>query len=399
MATNLFAEAMVELGASSTFNPSELSNATLKCVASHIKTLKRNNIPLTEEALTHNTIHMLDRLIDTKGRPLNHNYKRQIGMTIKRMFRNNIINLSAYNKLRSGTGKSKTRLASAEFVGIVKRLTTKASLIIKETYAADKINDLALYDACLTALITTSTSLRIEEVLQLKLAHIQKIINKEPIGIKSKAYRNVRSVAPNDLLLSVFAAIKAQRSKVNENIAMKRVDKASKYQRARFDAGYLIITSANYMRKKLHELAASVSINYKILGFNIFRKFITSVLVEGGGHFVAQTMNNHSSLNTTLDHYNVIGAQSVQKTYDNLTGIFDGLLKSPHPLPSQAENIAKIKADIQKKVYDDRLQKIAVADTATADTATTIHHAQSLPKVSHKSWVPETPSYDDDDDL
>lgn len=326
---NKFAEAMVELGTNSTFDPTKLSKATLLSSASHIKTLQRNMISLDEESLTYDTVNVLDKLKDANGKPLDDMYKRQIGMTIKRMFPNRRINLDKYNKARAKTRKANTRLASEDFVETQRKIIERASLVIKDVYTLNEIEDLGLYDACLAILLTISTSLRINELKQLKLSHIPRIRANEPVDIVSKSSRNARIVTPNNMLLSIFDAIHAQRSKVQQNITIKKLDYASKLQTQRFNDGYILINSVDYMRKKLKELSASLSIKSQTLGFNLFRKYITTMLVEGGAHLVAQSMNNHSSLNTTLNHYNVIAPQTVQNTYNDLIGTFDDLIRVP----------------------------------------------------------------------
>lgn len=348
MPNNGFAEAMLELGAHSTFDPTKLSASTLKSVASHIRTLRRNNVPINEESLAHNTIDVLDSLVDKHGEKLSTLYKRQIGMTIKRMYPNIKINLMPYNKKHVKT----PRINSEEFVVEIKSMVERASEIIKQAYSNASIDDLGMYDACLSILITSSTSLRINEILQLKMSHIPLITSNEPVSIKSKGNKNVRVIAPNELLLSVFNAIEMQRPKVKANLIYKKTDYASKHQMERFQGNFIIISSEDYMRKKLHELSATISIQKRILGFNVFRKFITTVLIDGGGHLIAQSLNNHSTVNTTLDHYNVVGPQSVQKTYDNLSVLLNNaaVVKVPESVETTKQRlIDQVKSEQQQQ--------------------------------------------------
>lgn len=73
------------------------------------------------------------------------------------------------------------------------------------------------------------------------------------------------------------------------------------------------------MRKKLKELVALSLVKYRGLGFNKFRKYITSILVEGGALSAAQMMNNHSSTGPTLNHYYVTNKAS-EETFSDLHG-------------------------------------------------------------------------------
>lgn len=331
------ASVLLQLGANSSFDPTKLSNSTLKSVISHIKTLTRNGIEINEQVLTLDTEYMLDRLVDTKGRLLKDQYKRQIGMTIKRLYPQADVSLQQYNKAHNESRNSKTRTSSEEFMTSVRKIRDRSVEILQDVYAHKRIDDLGLYDACIAVLLTLCTSLRIEEVRQLKFSHIQKILAREPIGIKSKASFAARFIAPNELLTATFTTIETQRQLVEESVKLRKLDHAMQKQQYRIDAGYILISSTDYMRKKLHELAASCGIKLEILGFTVFRKLTTSILIEGGGHLVAQTMNNHSSVNTTLEHYNMITSQSVQTAYDNLFGVSD----PPQPIPEPPDEIVE----------------------------------------------------------
>lgn len=309
---------LLTLGINASFDPSKLSPSTIQSIISHIKTLKRNGISLDEQSLTINTEHMLDRLKDTKGNLLNDSYKRQIGMTIKRLFPQSDISLQQYNRAHNESRSSRTRASSDEFMNNVRKLRDATLNIIQDVYLHRRIDDLGLYDACIAVLLTLCTSLRIEEIRHLKLSHIPKIQANQPIGIKSKQSFATRIISSNNLLETTFTTIKKQRQYVADFVKLKKSDYASKYQQNRIESDYIIISTADYMRKKLHEIAASIGVKIDNLGFTIFRKSTTTVLIEGGGHLVAQTMNNHSSLNTTLGHYNILTPQTVQKTYDDL---------------------------------------------------------------------------------
>lgn len=311
---------LLVLGSNSSFDSSKLSTSTITGVISHIKTLKRNNITLDEQTLTINTEYMLDRLIDKKGNLLNDNYKRQIGMTIKRIYPNADIPLNQYKKAHneSRLGKNKTRASSDEFMNAVRILRDATLNIISDVYSHERVDDLGQYDSCIATLLTLCTSLRIEEVRHLKLSHIQKIRENQPIGIKSKQSYATRVISNNNLLESTFNAILKQRNYIIKTVQVKKADYATQYQQNRITSDYIIISTADYMRKKLHEIAAASGAKFESLGFNVFRKLTTSVLIEGGGFLVAQTMNNHRSLNTTLEHYNMKTSKSVQQTYDAL---------------------------------------------------------------------------------
>ncbi|ATY70184.1 vlf-1 [Tomelloso virus] len=340
------AELMV-LGANASFDPSQLATSTLQSIISHIRTLKRNGIEINEESLTIDTEYMLDRLRDSKGNLLNDAYKRQIGMTIKRLYPKVDISLDKYKQSHNDArhGKGTTRISSDEFMDSVRTLRDATLNIINDVYLHERIDDLGQYDSSIATLLTLCTSLRIEEIRQLKLSHIEKIRNNQPIGIKSKQSFNTRVISTNNLLEATFLAIEKQRPYVIAYIEMRKTDYATQYHLNRLHDEYIIMSTSDYMRKKLHETAAACGAKFKILGFTVFRKLTTSVLIEGGGFLVAQTMNNHSSLNTTLEHYNMQTSKSIQTTYDSLA--IDTLNSIDVPTPTNTENI---KRSIQKEL-------------------------------------------------
>lgn len=312
MASREFNDALLELGGTVTFDRSRLSPSTVDSMMSHIRLLQRNGVPLTRQQLVGSTVKTINSLRDTRGKPLSTNYKRQVLMTIKRLFPNDGVQTNSYGKKMV---KPTSRLMSEEFLSKLKMMIERAALVIGRAYDEDEIDSLGMYDVCLAILITSCTSLRIHEIMALKLQHIEQIRNNVPIAIKSKGETNLRNVASNDLLLSVFRAIEEQRPKIARYLQYGNDTRSNRVETARYQAQFIILTSKDFMRKKMRELAASLFLTKDTFGFNAFRRFIVSVLVENGGYELAQSMNNHSSLNTTLDHYNVVTPRAVEETY------------------------------------------------------------------------------------
>lgn len=309
---------LVQLGRVSTFDPEHLSNSTIRSIASHISVLKRNKIEITEKALTYNVHKMLDRLTDSNGAKLKMGYKRQIGMTIKRLYPHSRIDLSPYNVTRKS--QARTRLSTPQFTQNIRRLIESASEYLQSVYSHPTIEDMGMYDTCNAIILSCSTSMRIGELFQLRYSDLEQVVNNEHININSKRHRGPRMVAINDLLRSLIEGLNDTRPKILPVIS-ERIDKQIRMsQMVRYEYDYILISSVDYMRKKLHVLAATNHLMIPKLGFNSFRKYITTTLIEGGAHAVAQSMNNHSSLNMTLDHYNVLGPQTLEKTYNDLLG-------------------------------------------------------------------------------
>lgn len=318
-------EALLELGKIASFDRARLSPSTVQCMLSHVRLLQRNNVPLTRAQLIGKTVPTINSLRDRHGKPLTKNYKRQVLMTIKRLFPNDNVRTNAFGGIRV---KPTSRLMSDDFIGKVKKIIERAALVIGRAYDEESIDNLGMYDTCLAILITCCTSLRIHEILGLKMAQIDQIRNNVPIAVKSKAETNLRNVAPNDLLLSVFRAVEEQRPKVLRYLQNTFDSRSSRSETSRYEAQYIVLTSQDYMRKKMRELAASLFLPRETLGFNVFRSFIVSLLVDKGGYELAQSMNNHSSLNTTLDHYNVITPRTAETTYAKLGDLMRALKPS-----------------------------------------------------------------------
>lgn len=316
---------LIELGSVSSLDVTKLSESTLISMASHIRTLQRNGVELDLESLTFNTVEMLDRLRDTKGKPLNSAYKRQIAMTIKRLHPEISINIGPFSRHQQN---STTRLMSGEFVKVIGEMVERAARVVRSVYF-DHIKDLAVYDTCLMILLTIATGLRAQEIHDLKMSHIDLIRSDRPVPIRTKGYQNLRTVPLNATLDNLFIAIEQQRDKVKGCVdsETRNGDK----HRFRFNANYIVITSIDFMRKKLRELASGVPDldSEQSFGFNVFRKYITTVLIENGGYKIAQDLNNHSSGSTTMNHYNVVSKTGAQKTYDKLFRMIDELERKP----------------------------------------------------------------------
>lgn len=345
-----FNTAMFELGILSTFDRSKLSKATCRSIQSHINTLTRNNVPIDEEHLAYNTVAMLNRLVGKTGEKLKDPYKRQIGMTIKRFFPNAHINLKRFNKTRNN--KTNNRMSDPDFAQLIKKLIEYAATILNRMDHDAIIEDIGLYDTCVAILIITSTCLRLHEACQLTLGDIVKIRNHEAVYIKSKGDSNARIIAENEVLAKVLKLVQKQRNKIEDAVLIKKSDYATQHQLKRLAEQFIIISSEDYMRKKLRTLSATVYHGKQTLGFNMFRKYTTSLLIDGGGYLVAQALNNHSSVNTTLDHYNVVGPQTVQNTYNDIMGALNVNKLSEH----------EINADIIRSMEESKRKTIKLRE-------------------------------------
>lgn len=327
---------LTDIGAASSFDPSRLSSATVESMVSHINLLKRNNVPITKQALIADPVRLLDSLVTTKSKKLTPLYKLQIMATLRRMYPNDIsVDMRKYSRAREN---KVSRVSSQPFMQAMRRIIDAASAVLKQAYVEEGVSDLAKYDTALVVLLSSCTSMRVSELYRLKTSDIDTIRRNEPVVVHSKGSRGGkrRTISPNDLLLTVLNTIQQQRQKAvsaaNETLTNNR---APHYKAQRIASDYILLTSVSHMRRKLKEIAATFGVRIKdvdgssdkndpdghTMGFNAFRKYITTILVEGGGHTVAQAINNHTSLNTTLSNYHVQGAETAETTFDRIDSL------------------------------------------------------------------------------
>lgn len=296
-----------EKGKDLKYDPMDISKATFSSYQSHMATLKRNH--KEPEDFIDNTISKLNDLTDKKHRPLKDEYKRQIGMSIKRALSISHpgikIDLSAFYRSRKRANENRPTV-SLETIKNLKKIIVQASEILKKVKYDERITDLALYDTCLAILLSTYQSWRINEILQLKLSHKESIWRSDPLNVKSKGNDNTtRILMKNDITLKLFDFVLDQRYLVERSIMSKKHDKSYKKQMDRYTEDYFIISSTSYMRKKLKVVAAMAEVDEEGVGFNMFRKYMVTFLIDEGNANIAQIMNNHSSLNTTTENYRI----------------------------------------------------------------------------------------------
>lgn len=326
-----YADSLVRLGAITSIDVTRLAPTTLSSILSHVRTLQRNGVEISRDSLGRDPIGTLNSLRDTKGRALSSDYKRQIGMTIKRLYPDLRFNLSQY---KVEAYNSETRRANPQYLEVARALLLHAArtLAIIDNTEGSISEQLSVYDTCVAILITSSTSLRIHEIYDLQMSHIAHIRRNEPISLRSKGGKTLRNVVPNELLLRVFAIVERNRDRCIVGVRETRARAAVRSHYAdRVRDDYLILSSVDFMRKRLRELAASTGeiatrLGNRSLGFNMFRSFVTTILSEGGGHEIARSLNNHSSVNTTLDHYTVVGPSAAEATYERLEQLMDAVM-------------------------------------------------------------------------
>lgn len=371
--SNSYSKTLVELGASSSFDPDKLLPNTIQSSVSHINLLKRNGVPINHDALVRDTNKILNSLKMRNGKPVKDSYKLQIGRTVKRMFPDADVDLKRYNKSRS---MGPTRISSPDFMRNMQKIINIASQMVQAAYT--DIEDIGIYNTALVVLLSLSTSLRISELLQLRMSDLHSIETRRPLNIKTKGRRGARVLMANDLLLAMVNAIRMQRSNVEECMRRRVADNHSVSMIDRLTNEFIIICSESYMRRRLKELAAPVidprTLKSNILGFNTFRRVTTTLLVDNGEHSIAQAINNHSNMNTTLRHYNVQTTQASEDAFAEFDALRrsvlpDGLLTMNDVNERMRSNVEDVMMDYESDREEDTASRYAYPLTPPSSVA------------------------------
>lgn len=158
-----------------------LATKTIISRRSHEKLFAKYNI--TVETLKNEGVYALDR-IKVKNKPVKNGYKAQLAITAKSIYPLLEINLKQY---RQNADKERRILSP----NIIKKLLT----IVE--YAANFISgftveyplsilDIANYEVCVAILLTISTMLHINEIMQLRMLHLEQILQHQTISLKTK---------------------------------------------------------------------------------------------------------------------------------------------------------------------------------------------------------------------
>lgn len=307
---------LVAMGAKASRDRLLLAQTTYQSMKSHIALLKRNNVDLSEENLTKNTFMILEQLVTLRGDRLTDGYKRQVGNTLRRIYPHAKLSMARYS--RSRKRQAATRVMNDNYVNGAMLICQYAAAVINYVSSSPNVDvNLAIYDTSVACMLTLATSLRIGELAQLTTEHIPLIQAGQPINLRCKKSTHTRTLVQTDVLNLILQCVLQQRSFVAKQLSRKPLDIRNR-QGKRFGKNYVLTSSASYMTKTLREMASIVGFRTPTVGFNSFRKLTVSVLVANGGHLVAQALNNHSSLNTTIDHYAVNSMQSTESAFARL---------------------------------------------------------------------------------
>lgn len=311
-----------DLGQRSTVNKQILCAATIKSMRSHVNLFEINNKPLSKDFITAtNVVKLINELKDKKGNPISTAYKIQIAATLKHLYGITI----KTKKWTSEMKKPKAR--STEFMKTIEQYVIFAAKAIVNIQTLD---DITLYDTCITIIIIAATSLRIEEVHSLRLENFKEMRKSIPVKIKSKGSlvkEAQRDIVYNHLLEACYNAL-ARNRKLYQTKALRIThvnNRFRHYRPNRLEESYVVVSSIQQMRRKLQEVHAILNISGEgSHGFTAFRKYITTLLMANGESQLARYMNNHSSLQTTRNHYDLSPQINTNEIQQELFGQMSG---------------------------------------------------------------------------
>ena len=303
---------------------SKYAPATIRSSLCHLRLIKRNGYQISQFK-DGNALNILNKLKNRKGELLTNSHKRQVAFAIQKVDNSIKIDTKQFGKHRQ---EKVTRMSDAFFLDHVKKMVTNAAEYLGR-HITQEVSDLAMLEACAAVLFSVCTALRIDEICQLQYDHLDRIKEGEPINISCKGKSSAMRTIPNsDILASLIHTLVLIKPKVEKCVAGSdaQIHIIAHWQ---LKKDFVIKTSQSFMRKKLKELSALTTVEddqpkndwkeYK-LGFQSFRKYITTILVENGGHLVAQALNNHKNLVTTLTHYTNPTPQTAEDTMNRLYG-------------------------------------------------------------------------------
>jgi len=297
---------------------------------SHIKLLRRNGVELSRELVDSEDMNtLLDSLLNTKNEQLSPEYKVQIAATLKRLYGSKSMQLNMTPYL-SQIKRKPAHMESYEHMKGLKELIKKSAEILMQLHTQPTLSDdLSLYDVALATIMTSCTSRRISELHQMTMSDLDLIVENRPIFIHVKGKKSTTTkcqIVPNDILMACITNAKQNRSKLIAAVNDSRFsNRHPEYKTSRVQDGYLFVTSVSQLRKRLKQFAVMFSINLSNLGFNRFRKYITTLLIGGGGHTLAKFVNAHSNINMTITNYDLGTSNTMEKA---LNGIVHGVVEN-----------------------------------------------------------------------
>lgn len=279
----------------------QISNATFKKYKVYLRLFLRNGFVLNDFTIDANS--KINSLKGKNGNSLNISYKLSISLFIKKVVRNTDVRPNEFQSMPMPLQNSTSNLDCA------KQLIHQASDYMKQVLKDESIN-IYIYEPYIAMLFSFSTCLRINEIMNLKMKHLDLMEQSEMIPIKTKTSNTPIPIPLNHILNALISWIKKTRNAYIKVLAQQHVKFIEDKRNIRYKNDFIILHSESFVRKCLTKISKTPHIS-----FNTFRKCITSHLVVKGAHRLAMRMNRHRKLDTTLQYYAVRTNDTLEKMY------------------------------------------------------------------------------------
>jgi len=317
---------LIDLGKTSTVDITKYSQSTISSTVSHFQLLKRNNINI-ENRNELQKVNVLE-LKNFRGKKIKEEHAYQIAKSIKRVTNIEVKIPNSIKKFRR-VGVNHSRLLNIEFLDGIKKIVALAQDYLDKVSTEKYIQSghLGMYNTCISIMFSLYTAMRIGEIKNLKMQHLQDILQDKDVYIKFKnqSITTPRNFVVSNHLKNLVQTILNHRPIIYDymnNILVERREIEKEKQLLKDK--YVILVSLSYMQKKLKDLGVTARIPAEIsLGFNMFRKYTTTALINNGQHLLAQQINNHKNVNTTVDNYYMQSAQATEKVFNKMNKIIE----------------------------------------------------------------------------
>lgn len=360
---------LVSIGCRSDYTFALQSNSSISSRMSHLKLLKHNNISFNPNTIKHQNINkILDSMVTYRGEPLNDNYKNNIASTIRALFGKDVkINTREYNRKRK---QKKSRATDAELMREVCKLAIRMAEYVSNIDIIKRITNLTEYDTALAALLCITTDFRISTVLLLTMNNIFEILNSKDVVVHDKGAvmtKDLHKPVPlSYVFIELARKIFAQRQYVVEAVEMN--DHTQRQKRLEnLVNNRVILSSASVVSKKIHEMINQQNLfqpysenatlpellekNKQSRGFNIFRKFTSSVLIMNGEHTLAKILKHHTNMQVT-EMYNHSNMDTYERSYDKISSDSRDLLETSGTLARSEYISMRIQRDLMVEMLD-----------------------------------------------
>lgn len=341
------------------YQSDHISTSTIQCRKSHLNLFKKNNITDHISYFENRANEKIDNLRTIRdNKLLSDSYKVQIANTIKTLNENSDVDPKQY----------KRKIPSNEkiIIELNEKITKMSEHLANQIVNFKLYTNVspAYYETCILLLFILSTSLRYDTITSLKMDHLDLILTNSLLTLRNKTQLDKIRIVPNKILVPLIKIIKSHRNYFI-NLVRRSIRKQDDVKVEKFNNKYLFLYSRTTHLKTIKTISQSEVFkdikNLERITSTNYRKTTTSILVSAGGEKIAQSLNHHKTLKTTLDYYASTNLNEIDKTFDSL--------KEPNLDPINLNDVKKIHEgltknkknvnfNLQDQIYEDNSENL-----------------------------------------